>query len=93
MTLGEAKRKAAADKRKILNDLCGRIDAIPVHDPLTWVKAVVAEHLKVPGTTEETKLAILTGMENGGYEAFLRMLQAEKIPEGFDPNDRPWNRS
>ena len=91
--MGQVKRKMSAQHHTALNDLCDRIDAVPAKDSLSFVKAIVAETLKFPGTTEETRLAILTEMENGGYEALLHMLQTTKIPEGFDPNDRPWNRS
>ena len=75
--------------------LVDRIEAAtgPEVDRLSRVKAIVAEMLKFPGTSEETRLAILTEMENGGYEALLRMLMNTKIPDGFDPNDRPWNRN
>lgn len=87
--MGEAKRK----RREALNAMCDRIEALPLDDPLAWVKAMVAETLKHPETTEEDRLAILTEMESGGYEALLRMLQTREIPEGFDPDNRPWNRN
>ena len=85
----------SAERRAALNDLVDRIETAtgPEVDRLSPVKAIVAETLKFPGTTEETKLAILTEMENGGYEALLRMLMNKKIPDDFDPNDRPWNRN
>jgi hypothetical protein len=89
--MGEAKRKA--ERRAALNDLCDRIEAIPPGDKLAWVKAMVAETLKRPEATEETKLAVLAEMENGGYEALLHMLMNQEIPEGFDPKNRPWNRN
>jgi hypothetical protein len=80
--------------RAALNDLMRRIEALPLGtDRLTWVKSMVAETLKFPGTSEETKLAILTEMENGGYEALLHMLLNTKIPADFDPNNPPWNRN
>ena len=83
----------AAD-RAALNELMRRIEALPLGtDRLAWVKSMVAETLKVPGTTEETKLAVLTEMENGGYEALLHMLLTTKIPADFDPNNPPWNRN
>ena len=92
--MGEAKRrKMSAEHRAALNAMCDRVEAIPRSGDLAWIKAMVAESLKFPGTTKETKLAILTEMENGGYEALLRMLMNRKIPGGFDPNDRPWNRN
>ena len=93
--MGEAKRKKmSAEHRAALNAMCDRIEAATgLIDRLSCVKAIVAETLKFPGTTEETKLAILTEMENGGYEALLHMLMNTKIPDGFDPNDRPWNRN
>ena len=92
--MGEAKRrKMSAEHRAALNAMCDRIGALPSGDPLSRVKAIVAETLKFPGTTEETKLAILTEMENGGYEALLHMLMNTKIPDDFDPNGRPWNRN
>ena len=94
--MGEAKRrKMSAEHRAALNAMCDRIEAAtgPEVDRLSRVKAMVAETLKFPGTTEETKIAILTEMENGGYEALLHMLMNTKIPDDFDPNDRPWNRN
>ena len=77
--MGEAKRKKSAEQHAALNAMCDRIDALPSGDPLSLVKAMVAETLKFPGTTAETRLAILTEMENGGYEALLRMLRLRKI--------------
>ena len=94
--MGEAKRrKMSAERRAALNALCDRIEAAtgPEVDPLSRVKAIVAETLKLPGTTEKDKLEILTEMENGGYEALLHMLMNRKVPDDFDPNDRPWNRN
>lgn len=92
--MGESKRKKmSAEHRAALNAMCDRVEAIPRSGDLAWVKAMVAESLKFPGTTEETRLAILTEMENGGYEALLRMLRDTKLPDDFDPNDRPWNRN
>jgi hypothetical protein len=93
--MGEAKRKMSAERRAALNAMCDRIEAAtgPEIDWLSRVKAIVAETLKFPGTSEETRLAILTEMENGGYEALLHMLMNTKIPADFDPNDRPWNRN
>jgi hypothetical protein len=94
--IGEAKRKKmSAEHRTALNAVCDRIDAATgaETDRLSHVKIMVAEMLKFPGTTEETRLAILTEMENGGYEALLRMLMNTNIPDGFDPDDRPWNRN
>jgi hypothetical protein len=73
--------------------MCDRIAALPSGDPLSRVKTMVAETLKLPGTTEKDKLAILTEMENGGYEALEHLLLNTKIPDGFDPSDRPWNRN
>ena len=96
MILGEAKRrKMSAEHRTALNALCDQIEAAtgPEVDPLSRVKAIVAETLKFPGTTEEIRLAILTEMENGGYESLLQMLKNTKIPTDFDPDDRPWNRN
>ena len=89
--MGEAKQKAA--RRAALNAMCDRIDTLPPGDPLAMVKVMVAETLKHPEVTEEDRLAILTEMESGGYQALLHMLMNRKIPEGFDPTDRPWNRN
>jgi hypothetical protein len=84
----------SAERRKFLNDLLDRLDAFPARsDPLGFVKTLVAETLKFPGASEEERLAVLTEMEAGGYEALLHMLRIQEIPAGFNPNDRPWNRN
>ena len=90
--MDEAKQKVA--RRNVLNALFDRLDALPNNiDGLALVKAVVAETLKHPDITEEERLEVLVGMENGGYEALLHMLQHHKVSEGFDPTNRPWNRN
>ena len=64
----------------------------PEVEPLARVKALVAEMLKFPGAPEKMKAELLSEMENGGYEKLLHMLMNRKIPDDFDPSDRPWNR-
>jgi hypothetical protein len=87
------KKKMSAERIAALNALMQRIEAIPLgENRLEWVKAMVAETLRWPGTSEEMKAAVLIEMENGGYEALLQHLLNVKIPADFDPKDRPWNR-
>jgi len=88
--MGEAKRRALNHQQK--NELMDRLEEIPDNlDPLEKAKRIVNATLVY--ATEEERVAILTDMENGGYEAVLNMLKNYKIPAGFDPADRPWNRS
>jgi hypothetical protein len=75
-----------------LNEVCDRIDALPVTmDQLTRVKVMVAEMIKHPDLTEAERIDLLASMEDGGYEALANMLANRKLPEGFDPANRPWN--
>jgi len=55
----------------------------PETDRLSRVKAIVAETLKFPGTTEETKLAILTEMETSprGRGRGLKILSGSSFAE------------